>query len=382
MLKLLKKSVWNPIVNSARPKFCGRMLDHALSKRWPVEKIHEPFKLEFSVPDSEGIPQNIKDTLERHGRIEFPAQYLVCIPGASTLGGLVKIPSGEFLAESDWRVRDFKLSDISRSRFRRHKLSLDGDCYYLDLLFSANYGHWLSDEMPKLATALPFLPPATQFIISDPIQQFKLESLSALGIGRDRLIPVKGYYETRCERLWHATPVNDMVWNAKMVRQVREALLQTHGQGSEPSPERIFISRNSVHMKRLANEDELLPLVESYGYKVIRPENHTLAQQVKIFSKARQVMGAYGAGLTNLLFCPPARLFELQDSHFAPRPWFWKWATMLGHDYGSIMGPMTENLTDYLDTRFTIHPDPLKQYLESSLSAADGRPGKQWMVSQ
>jgi len=379
--QLLKKHLLNPIINSARPRFCGHILNRALLDKWTVEKIHEALTLDLPIPNGSAVDEKVRAAYEDQQRIEFPAQYLACIPNASTLGGFVKLPSGEFLNESDWRARDFLASDISRSRFHRHKLHLEGDCYYLDILFSANYAHWMSDELPRLASALPFLPPTTRFIVSDPIQQYKSESLAALGIAQDRLVPVKGYFKTRCERLWYATPANDMIWNLKVLNQVKDASLRMYGNGSEPAPERVFVSRNSARSKRLANEDELLPVIESYGFSIVKPEQMSFAQQVKTFSKARVVLGAHGAGFTNLLFCPPARLLELQDTLFAPRLWYWKWAAMLGHDYYTMTGPVTES-KDWLDTNFSIHPDSLKQYLESCLSSEGDKPKNEWWVGQ
>lgn len=381
MQQLLKKYLLNPIINSAHPRFCGHFLDRARLEKWQVQKIHDPFTLDLPIPNGSAVDEKIMVAYEGQQHIKFPAQYLVCIPDASTLGGFVKLPSGEFLNESDWRARDFLASDISRSRFRRHKLHLDGDCYFLDILFSANYAHWLSDELPRLASALPCLPPSTRFIVSDPIQQFKSESLAALGITSDRLVPVKGYYETRCERLWYVTPANDMVWNPKVLDQVKDASLRLYGNGGEPASDRIFVSRNNVRLKRLANEDDLLPVIKSHGFSVVRPEQMSFAQQVATFSKARVVLGAHGAGFTNLLFCPQARLLELQDALFAPRIWYWKWGAMLGHGYYTMAGPVTES-KDWLDTNFSIKPDSLEQYLESSLSPEDRQPKNQWWVSK
>jgi capsular polysaccharide biosynthesis protein len=276
-------------------------------------------------------------------------------------------------------------ADIYRARYRRHKLHLKGDYYYLDMLFSRNYAHWFLDELPRLLSAVSHLPSSTRFIVSDPLQDYKSQSLTALGIHEDSILPVKGYYETHCERLWFATPLGSCEWassSPQVLNRIRDALLSTYGDSSGPTPERIYISRNMTPVKRLANEDQLLPLIEKYGFTVVRPEQMSLVQQVRTFSKARVVLGAHGAGMTNLLFCPrPATLLELQDAQFAPRRWYWKVATMLGHQYSTLTGPVT-GLRCEGDTDFSIHPDSLDQYLESSLSPADGNPKVQWWVSQ
>jgi capsular polysaccharide biosynthesis protein len=388
MIKALKKYLWKPIINSARPDFCEHILDRALFEKWLVKRTHDPFILNLPVPEGCEADSAAAAVFAMHRQTAFQGQNLICIPNGVAAGaGFVRLPTGEFLTESAWRVDYFSGSlgaDIYRARFRRHKLHLQGDCYYLDMLFSSSFAHWFLDEFPRLISCLPCLPPGTRFIVSDPPQEFKLQSLAAFGITRDRLIPVNGYVETHCERLWFATPLGSCEWastSPAVFRRVGETLVKTYGGGNDPTPERIFISRSLANAKRLKNEAQLLPLIESFGFSVVRSEQLSFPQQVRTFSKAKIVLGAHGAGMTNLLFSPPpVLLLELQDAKFAPRRWYWKMPTILGHHYSTMTGPVVGSRSEG-DTDFTIHPDSLKQFLENSLSS-DGKSSKQWWVSQ
>lgn len=382
MLRLLKQYVWNPIIYSKKPTFCQNILDQARLEKWPAPRmIHESSTRVLPIPDGCAADEKVRSAFESHRQVKFPEQYLACIPNASTLGGFVKLGSGAFLPESPWRVETFLESQISRSRYHRHKMSIDGDCYFLNTLYSGNYAHWLADELPRIIGALPFLPPTTRFLLSNSVKGYHSESLAALGISPDRIITFQGYFEIRCERLWYATPTDDMVWNIKALGHVSDALLRAYGHGSGHAPERIFVSRSKMsERKRLANDDDLLPLIDAYGFSLIRPEEMSLAEQVRAFSNARVVLGPHGAGFTNLMFCPSARLLELQDSHFAPRLWYWRWASALGNPYSSMTGPALDS-KDWLDTSFSINPDALKQYLESSLSGRLDQPSAQWWTS-
>jgi len=384
MKNFVNKSIWKTLVNSARPDFCEHILDMALIHKWPIKKISEPFVIEFPIP--EGCDAEAKAAFALHQRTALQAQYLVCIPnGVAAGGGFVRLPNGQFLTESAFRMEYLfgpLGADFYRARFRRHKLYLEGDCYNLSMLFAANYGHWFYDELPRLASVLPHLPAGTKFIVSDPLQDFKLQSLAALGISKDRLVPVKGYVETACERLWFATPLGNGEWTGTSpaaLHKIREALLKVYAGANGPTPDKIFVSRGATSYKRLANEEQLLPVIEGFGFGVIRPEELSFPEQVRTFSRAKIILGAFGAGLTNILFSPqPALLVELQDNKFAPRRWYWKLASLLGHHYCTIAGPVTgpqhSEMADFTDTEFTIHPDSLKRFLESRLPLADGKP--------
>jgi capsular polysaccharide biosynthesis protein len=390
MIKLLKKCLLNPIINSARPDFCEHVLDRALLERWTVKKTHEPFIVEFPIPHGCEADPHAYTSFATHQKAGFPAQYLICIPnGIAAGGGFVRLPTGEFLTESTWRMAYLLENDIYRARYRRHKLHLKGDYYYLDLLFSENYGHWFLDELPRLVPALPDLPSSTRFIVSDPLQDYKALSLASVGIERERLLPVKGYYETHCERLWFATGLGSTEWTSTspaIFREIGNVLRERYKSTNGTAPERVYISREAAAFKRLVNEEQLLPVIRKHGFALARTENISFVQQVQIFSKAKAVLAPHGSGITNMLFCPPnAQLLELQDARFAPRHWYWKLASMLGHQYSTMTGSPTtfrnEGFTDFTDQDFMIHPDSLDKYLENSLSPADDKPKVQWWIS-
>lgn len=67
----------------------------------------------------------------------------------------------------------------------------------------------------------------------------------------------------------------------------------------------LYLSRNDSPMRRIVNEDDLLPKLTKLGFQVISPAALSIPQQIEAFRRARIVVGAHGAGLTNVLFCKP-----------------------------------------------------------------------------
>ena len=388
MISFIKKKIIRPIVNSASPAFCEHILDKALFEKWDIQIIHEPFLLDLPIPRGcENDPAAFA-AFTAHQRTGFQAQYLVCIPGGIAAGGgFVRLSTGEFLTESTWRMA-YMLgdmgADVYRARYRKHILHLKGDYYYLDMMFSSNYGHWFSDELPRLLTALPYLPKNTKFIISDPIQEFKAKSLEAFGITSDQLLPMKGYYEVHCERLWFATPLGSCEWastSPEVFREMGASIAQYHKNTSVEPLEKIFISRGMVANQRLINEGDLLDLIRELGFTIVNPEKLSFVQQVNIHSSAKYVLGVYGAGITNILFSQRQLcLMELQDSVYAPRRWYWKLASMLGHSYSSFLGDLVKSNSE-CEVHFTINPNRLSEFINEQMTFDNNTASKRWWSS-
>ena len=64
--------------------------------------------------------------------------------------------------------------------------------------------------------------------------------------------------------------------------------------------------------RRIENEDEVLATLRPLGFDVVDPGTLSVAEQVLLFAEAEMVVGAHGAGLTNIAFCSPgATVIEL-----------------------------------------------------------------------
>lgn len=76
--------------------------------------------------------------------------------------------------------------------------------------------------------------------------------------------------------------------------------------GPRPRPtELLYVSRADAARRRLANEAELERALVRLGFSVVRPGEHPVAEQRRLFASSRLVVGPHGAGLTNVVFMHP-----------------------------------------------------------------------------
>jgi len=110
------------------------------------------------------------------------------------------------------------------------------------------------------------------------------------------------------------------------------------------SPERIYISRRSTKKRRLVNEAELEAQLSARGFKIIQPEQLSVAEQSSMFRRARCVVAPHGAGLTNLIFCPEGtHLIEIKAPQYYKPPCFQNLAAARGFAYSRITGNAGSN---------------------------------------
>lgn len=112
-------------------------------------------------------------------------------------------------------------------------------------------------------------------------------------------------------------------------RRVRERLLP-----DRPSrrTHRILISRRRAGKRRILNMDELADALEPLGFTTYELEALSIPEQIELFYDADVVVGAHGAGLTNVLFCDRARIVELFPAWYV-LPHYYYLSLSLGHSY-------------------------------------------------
>jgi capsular polysaccharide biosynthesis protein len=208
-----------------------------------------------------------------------------------------------------------------------------------------NYGHWLIDVLPRLA--LLGDTKDTAFAVVDPTPPWQAAALELLGVAGDRICPLAEGWHRVEQAVVCVAAERSTVPHRRHLLDLRERLLGAAGAGSE-SLTRLFVSR-ARSRRPLANEDELLPVLEERGFEVVYPEELSFAEQIRLFARAEAVAGLNGTGMLNELFCPPGTaIVELLHPHY----WHHdacRLAALLGHVHWSAFAEDAGNLASRID---------------------------------
>lgn len=106
----------------------------------------------------------------------------------------------------------------------------------------------------------------------------------------------------------------------------------------------VYVSRADAPVRRVVNEKELLETIKSIGFRRYVLSDYSMADQVRLFAGADQVIGPMGAGLTNILAAESATLLTLfGDDHNAC---YYTQASGLGFPFGYVRGtPVDGDMT-------------------------------------
>ncbi len=68
---------------------------------------------------------------------------------------------------------------------------------------------------------------------------------------------------------------------------------------------KIYITRENADYRKIINEYDLVKMLKNDGYEIINTNLYEIKDQIKIFSRAKKIISAYGSGLTNIVFSQP-----------------------------------------------------------------------------
>lgn len=122
----------------------------------------------------------------------------------------------------------------------------------------------------------------------------------------------------------------------------------------------LLVSRSDARIRNLVNEDVLAEQLSVFDTRRLSPGTVSHVEQVAAFSKARVIVGAHGAGLTNLIFAPPGTpVIEIFGKNYCQGAYMWL-CHLLGHPYYPVVSPLEgshqnitlpEDLLDKIATR-------------------------------
>lgn len=185
-----------------------------------------------------------------------------------------------------------------------------GNIAVLTKIGSSNYYHWMYDVLPRIYLLSCTGIPVDKYILSEQLQPFQYETLEMLGITADRLIYSNKQTHIEAERLIAPSIGFGQEWIYHFLRS--QFLSQ------EPRPSRrLYISRGHSVGRTLTNEEEVIGVLQSFGFEIIYPERLPVKEQIKLFSEAAYVISPTGSALTNLTFCSPqTKVLEFFSPNF------------------------------------------------------------------
>lgn len=231
-----------------------------------------------------------------------------------------------------------------------------------------NYGHFLYDGLGRfelLHRAGYTIAGIDWFVCAYPGRKAR-RLLERLGIPDSKIVPVETGLTIQGDMLLAPTFPGSRRDHPRWLIDFLRRELVPPGTADGP-PRRLYAQRTKT--RRVANEPEILPILESYGFETFDPDHHD--EPLAAFARAEAVVGVHGANLADICFCPEgARVLELTPADHISSYW-WAQAEMAGLDHAYIIcestGERSSERARKADVDVRVDLDDLREGLAAQL---------------
>jgi hypothetical protein len=234
----------------------------------------------------------------------------------------------------EWKRRSILKFLVTNYFFRRPR-KIEADVLWITDYWSKGYFHWVTDALTRLFVVRDRLDQVTLMLPWEfETRDFVRTSLEVFGVKQFDF--VRRDEVLLCNSLLmptHTAPSGH--FRDEVLQGVRKTLLSAFGDSNyKGEGERIYISRRAAGRRRIANEDDILRILNKLDFQLICAEDLSFQDQVKLFSRARYLASNHGAGLTNMLFMKDgARVLELRHASDYVNNCYFVLASALKFDY-------------------------------------------------
>jgi len=238
--------------------------------------------------------------------------------------------------------------------------------------FSSGFFHWICDVLPRLEaierSAPNELRSRTLVVPAMAVFPYVPASLAVYDFGGMHLM--RKYEHACCTDLLVMPPVAPTGnYRPDLMLAVQERFRRRFLSGG--GPDRIFISRSRASRRRIANEEQLLPVLERRGFGSLVAESLSFEEQVRRIGAASVLVGNHGAGLTHMLWMKPGScVVELRQRGDRLNNCYFSLASALGIRYFYLLCDGTRPRGDAHVTDVVVRPDELDSVLARACAAA------------
>jgi hypothetical protein len=316
------------------PRTCER-LEQIIARFGGTWATRSPVtRLDYALPAV--AAEEIRAFLSWQSSVVTDGGFIARLPDGRVFGaGIVLAPDGQSLARDVSTDFGRPFTDhwlLTFPRIPRPTL-LAGCVAVTATTLSSGYSHWLLDELPRLLV-LPRDQGET--IIGQGANESARTALGLRG-GQERVIAPGRTKHFQCDQLVVPSLPSPAGYPAPATLELLGDFVTSLREPSSPWGERIYISREKTRRRRVSNEIELWPRLESRGFRRVKLEELTWKEQINVFSHAKEVVAPHGAGLANLVFCRTGtKVVELFNRAYV-NGCYWRIAALKQLDYRPLV---------------------------------------------
>ncbi|MEG4490213.1 tetratricopeptide repeat protein [Microcoleus sp. D3_18_C4] len=227
---------------------------------------------------------------------------------------------------------------------------VDGNVAFLSARWGgAAYFHWMFDVITRfdLLQRSGLIETIDKFVVNASDSSYQAETLNSLGIPQDKLL------ESRCNL--HITAAKLIVpsisydGSGAVSKWKCEYLKQTFLKEQQPLntdySERIYITRQQASYRQIVNDEEVIKYLEKLGFRSVKLETMSIAEQASCLAAAKVVVAPHGGGLTNLVFCSPGtKVIEIFSPLYVPHC-YWMISNLCGLEHYYLIGDLVDDGT-------------------------------------
>jgi capsular polysaccharide biosynthesis protein len=164
------------------------------------------------------------------------------------------------------------------------------------------YGHVLLETFSRLwAMDRLKVNPDWRIVTSSVLSPGLVAIFALFGVPPERLLQITG--PLRCKKvIVPDLSCNRRHWVHPAYFKIIDRI-KSLGAGSQVcTRDRIFVSRSKVQGRKLLNEAEVEAYFVGQGFEIFHPQDHALADQIKTFGAAREIVALGGSAAHNAVF--------------------------------------------------------------------------------
>lgn len=299
---------------------------------WEPQPSEPPPVYELPVHASE----EIREVFRASSSVIFGPDFIARLPGGRVFGsGAVLSPDGAGLAR-DVSV-DFGRSFAEHWLLKYEKIVpptlIKGTTAVVATALGSGYAHWLLEELPRLLVLRGIF---VDSLIVHGHTTFADAALRRVSLPAKVILP-RRLSHFACEQLVIPSLIGEPGYPTIKVVNLLEEFAADLGGVEAVVGERIYLSREKARRRRVTNEGELWPWLQSRGFVKVSCEDLTWSEQIAVFRHAKVIVSAHGAALANLVFCAPGtKVIELFHRSYM-NGYYWRLASIKNLEYRPIV---------------------------------------------